>query len=350
MMRTIDADAHVIETAQTFEYMQEHDPKNAPIVLTQTSGTPRINNSGGVHKEHWWIDNRSIPKDKLADAATAESARDMTDIAGRLKHMDELEIDLQVLYPTMFLRPLTEKPKIATALAQSYNRWLAGIWKEGQGRLRWVVIPPLLNMELVRDELARAKENGACGVFLNSLEFNKPLSNPYFYPLYEAAQDLGLPLCLHAGINSFTVHDFHIDDSFAKFKLSIVGAFHNLVMNGIPDMFPKARWGFIEVSAQWIPYVLKDLRHRMAMAGKRLPEDPLKAYNFYVACEVNDDLEMILPHSGEDNLVVGTDYGHSDSSTEIEAIRLLKGGDRIPAHVVDKILGDNPRALYGLDN
>jgi predicted TIM-barrel fold metal-dependent hydrolase len=340
----------VIETPETFKFMEETDAKNAPIVLTQTSGAPRANNSGGVHKEHWLIDNRSIPKDKLADIATSDSSREMTDIPGRLRHMDELEIDIQVLYPTMFLRPLSERPHIATALAKSYNRWLAEIWKQGQGRLRWVVIPPLLNMEEVPDELAWAKEHGACGVFLNGLEFDKALTNPYFFPLYAAAEKLGMPLCLHAGINSFTVHDFFIDDAFAKFKLSIVDAFHSLVMNGIPDMVPNARWGFIEVSAQWIPYVLKELRHRLARAGKRLPDEPLKAMNLYVACEVNDDLAMILPYSGEDNLVIGTDYGHSDSSTEIEAIRLMKGGNIISAEVVDKILGANPRALYGIDD
>jgi predicted TIM-barrel fold metal-dependent hydrolase len=99
-----------------------------------------------------------------------------------------------------------------------------------------------------------------------------------------------------------------------------------------------------------VPYVLKDLGHRLKRAGKRLPPDPLKALNFYVACEVNDDLPMILPYSGEDNLVIGTDYGHSDSSTEIEALRLLKQDGKVPARVIDKILGDNPKALYGLGN
>jgi predicted TIM-barrel fold metal-dependent hydrolase len=59
---------------------------------------------------------------------------------------------------------------------------------------------------------------------------------------------------------------------------------------------------------------------------------------------------MILPYAGEDNLVIGTDYGHSDSSTEIEALRLLKQDGKVPARVIDKILGDNPRALYGLGN
>ena len=348
-IRTVDSDAHVIETAATFEYMAEADRKFAPIVVTQTSGDVRMGNSGGVHKEHWLIDNTIHPKDRLVDTGTPDGASDMSKIDHRLKHMDELEIDVQVLYPTMFLRAMTERAHVATAMAQSYNRWLADIWKKGNGRLRWVAIAPLLAMDKVRDELAWCKEHGACGVILNALEFDMQLSNPYFFPLFEAAQELDLALCFHAGNNSLTIHDFFIADPFSKFKLAVVGAFHNLVMQGIPGMFPKVRWGFVEVSAQWIPYVLKDLGHRLKRAGKRLPPNPLKTLNMYVACEVNDDLATILPYAGEDNLVIGTDYGHSDTSAEIQALRLLKTEGKIPPSVIDKILGDNARALYGLN-
>jgi len=49
--------------------------------------------------------------------------------------------------------------------------------------------------------------------------------------------------------------------------------------------------------------------------------------------------------------VIGTDYGHSDSSTEIEALRMMKKDNRIPANVIDKILGDKraARASNGPD-
>jgi predicted TIM-barrel fold metal-dependent hydrolase len=121
-----------------------------------------------------------------------------------------------------------------------------------------------------------------------------------------------------------------------------------LVMDGIPAMFPKLRWAFVEVSAEWIPYMLNDLALRFKRRGKRLPASPLAANNMYVACQVTDDLPTILRVAGEDNLVVGTDYGHHDTSTEIEALRLLKSGGKVPPAVVDKILGDNAYRLYGL--
>ena len=85
-IRTVDADAHVIETAATFEYMSEADRRFAPIIVTQTSGDVRMGNSGGVHKEHWLVDNTVHPKDRLGDIGTPDGARDMTNIDRRLKH------------------------------------------------------------------------------------------------------------------------------------------------------------------------------------------------------------------------------------------------------------------------
>ena len=74
----------------------------------------------------------------------------------------------------------------------------------------------------------------------------------------------------------------------------------------------------------------------------------LKDNNIWVACQTTDDLEHILTYSGEDNLVVGTDYGHYDTSTEIEALRTIRSGGKVPVHVCDKIMGNNAKALYGL--
>jgi len=47
-------------------------------------------------------------------------------------------------------------------------------------------------------------------------------------------------------------------------------------------------------------------------------------------------------------LVIGTDYGHNDTSSEILALRKLQEDGSLPPPVVRKILDDNARALYGL--
>ena len=134
-----------------------------------------------------------------------------------------------------------------------------------------------------------------------------------------------------------------------QFKLATVGAFHSLLMKEVPGRFPEIRWGFIEIGASWVPYVLTDLRDRFERQGKEFPDAPFAAYNLWVACETKDDLPYILARTGEDHMVVGTDYGHADPSSEISAIQRIGDDDRLEADVRRKILDDNPRRLYGLN-
>ena len=129
----------------------------------------------------------------------------------------------------------------------------------------------------------------------------------------------------------------------------MVGAFHNILMDDLPKKFPRLRWGFIEVSAQWLPYAFNDLDLRFKRKDRQMAKDPLKANNMYVACQCTDDLAYILQHGGGDNLVIGTDYGHADTSAQIEALRLLKKDGKVDKAVIDRILDDNARALYGLN-
>ena len=226
---------------------------------------------------------------------------------------------------------------------------MADIVKKAPDRFRWVVVPPLLNMDKVAEELKFGKEHGACGVYLRGLEADRRLSDGYFFPLYDAASKLDLPVCVHSANGSIASHDFFLDEpGFCKFKLAVVGAFHSLVNDGIPERFPKLRIGIIEVSSQWIPYAIHDLARRHARRGKQLSATLLKDKRVYVTCQTDDDLDYILGYAGEDNLVIGTDYGHSDNASEIEALRKLKESGKTDARVIDKILNDNPRALYAL--
>jgi predicted TIM-barrel fold metal-dependent hydrolase len=70
--------------------------------------------------------------------------------------------------------------------------------------------------------------------------------------------------------------------------------------------------------------------------------------NIWVTCQTDDDLPYVLKYAGEDNIVVGTDYGHQDQSSEIEAMRVMRDKGDVEPRVIDKILGDNAVALYGL--
>lgn len=348
-MGSIDSDAHVVECEATFEYMDAEYEHLKPMVVVQGSGNAKLDNEGFEQREYWVIDGRLQPKAGNIGHNTSKESREMADVGARIAHMDELNIDVQVLYPTVFLRAWTQNPEVEYALCKSYNRWLADIYSKAPGRLPWVVMPPLLQMDKVREELKFAKDNGACGIFIRGLECERRIATPYFHDLFDMAEEFDLPICFHSGNNSFAVRDIYAQEcGFGRSKLPVVGAFHNLLMEEIPSRWPKIRWAFIEVSSQWVPYVLNDLSIRYRRKSKVLSPTAMADNNMYVACQVTDDLEYVLGYAGESQLVVGTDYGHADTSAEIMALRKLSEDGKVSQEAANKILNDNARALYGL--
>ena len=101
-MLTIDADAYVIETEHTWDYMDPSDSHFRPFVVAPTSLSTST-------ERYWMIDGKVqglqqvITDKRLSEIATntgrnvetTESARQMEDIDVRLSHMDELGIDIR---------------------------------------------------------------------------------------------------------------------------------------------------------------------------------------------------------------------------------------------------------------
>jgi len=140
-----------------------------------------------------------------------------------------------------------------------------------------------------------------------------------------------------------------------------------LIYQGVPEKFPDLRWAFVETTSQWIPYAINDLvirtqaerEFQRKYAGHALSQVRPKERNLaassllrdnriYVACQTSDDFSYVVEYAGEDNLMIGTDYGHADYSNDIEAIQTLAHRGKISPSLAQKILGDNPKRLYGL--
>src|ERR1700751_4681963 len=100
-MATIDADTHVIETERTWEQMQGSAAKYRPSMVSGEGG-----------RNFWLIDGRRFSRGVNVNSEIPADVREMRDIEARVRHMDELEIDVQVLYPSLFLRALTDRPDI----------------------------------------------------------------------------------------------------------------------------------------------------------------------------------------------------------------------------------------------
>lgn len=358
-MTVIDADTHVDENPGTWQYLSEDEQSFRPVHVLDPDKP----------MAYWLIDGVQRFRPIRSDEATQTTieTRELRDIEARLRDMDRMGVETQVIFPTFFLNQVTTRPNVAHALARSYNRWMADRCAESGGRLRWIAVPPVFAAENAAAELRWAKEHGACGVLKKgNEEAGYWPAEPYFFPLYAAAQDLDLPICFHAGTGMVApLHQFTASASYYRSALPVVHAFQSLLTLGVPSRFPDLRWGFIEANSSWIPSVLYGLRRAQKLIRERpgtggvivdkldtdLWDNPLAANRMYVTCEVEEDLPYLLQFAGEDNLIVGSDYTHSDFAVDLDLVsgleRRAQAGD-ITESVVRKITQANPRALYGL--
>jgi predicted TIM-barrel fold metal-dependent hydrolase len=362
MSSVIDADTHIAESRRMWDLFEPKLYPRRPVLLYGPEDTLY-----GKKNVFWLIDGNIFPKPAgkggFSLITPSESAfqsgrtdieigcRELSNVPARLADMDRLNVDVQVVYPTLFLVYLTDDPELELALCRAYNRWLAEAWAQSNNRVRWVVVPPLKSIDETVRELRFGKENGAVGVFFRGIERDRTLDDPYFFPIYEEASRLDLPICVHtgAGCPSWTnIFDVDRNSSFPHIRMLPLIAFRDIVANKIPARFPGLRFGFIEAGAFWVPYVLHALKRLFRTDAAEWGPGLFAENRIYVACEADEDITYLARYIGEDHLVIGSDYGHNDPSEERELVATLRAREDVPEPLVDKILRDNPRRLYGL--
>ena len=119
----------------------------------------------------------------------------------KLAEMREFGIDYGVLDPTLNLGlPTVENSRVAVALANASSSWILDEYTdEDEAFVANVLVPHKRPAEAAEEIDRRAGEDGIVGVQIPSTGVLPPLSDPRYDPIYEAAEDDGLPVVLHGG-------------------------------------------------------------------------------------------------------------------------------------------------------
>ena len=362
-LQIIDADAHVLETERTWDFLEPAEEKYRPLLYSSPDDPAT---------QYWMVDGKvgGFRLPSLAEHAvqelsqrsgrnmeTPQQSRELDDVELRLKHMDELGIDVQVMHNTFWLEPVSQWPETEAALARSWNRWLGEVWRRSQDRLRWSCVIPTLMLDEAVIQMRSAKENGAVAVFMRPIEGDRLVTDPYFYPIFEEAVRLNMPIAIHVANGNpanlelwRTAPGFQgvIESGFQMFRAPTAAVCYGLIMGELPRLFPDLRWSFVEASAQWIPWICHEAAIRYKTGGRKFPDDVFGKYKIWVTCQMDDDLPYVLKYAGENCLIIGTDYGHIDPSTDIDAISLLRQEETIGPETKDRILHHNPKVLFDL--
>lgn len=372
-MGVIDADGHLEESPATFSdsYLDPAFRSERPQVI------------GMDGRGYWMIEEQLFPRrvgrgcHNLGTPASFEGrptkhslgkpdsleSMELTDLRARLKAMDEEDIAVQVIYPTLFLAyPLTSNPALATALCASYNRWLGDLLS-GQKRLKWAAVVNLDDIPGAVRQVHEAKRLGATTVMILGTAGDRLLDHPSLSPFYEAVAEEELPLAVHVGwacppISNLFTHIY--PSGVIAFLMPVLMGFVALISGGVLDRFPNLRVVFLEAGCLWVHFMLDRLNHRFKHSGQNLskivsqtaprealpPMEYIRRGNLYFSTEVEDALlPQVLELVGEGQMVFGSDMPHGDR--ERFAARSLQQRNDIGDRAKLSILEKNPARLYG---
>ena len=363
MQGIIDADTHISEGEAMWALMDKVVHPRRPLMLSVPEDTVF-----GNRNAFWLIDGEIYPKagGRGSFALVTPSAqnaqegrkdstpetREMTDIPGRLRDMDKLNTVAQVVYPTLFLVYNTKDRELEVALCRAYNRFLAQASDQAPERIKWVAVLPFQSMKDAIDEIRFAKQHGAVGIFFRGIEGEYTLDNPYLFPVYEEAQKHNLSICVHTGCGVRAIlemFDISRNHTFGHTRVMPLLAFRDIIANKIPEQFPTLRFGFIEAAAGWVPFLIHIVRRLQKEKFRFASSAELfKEYRLFVACEADEDIPYLAKYAGDEHLLIGSDYPHSDPSREDQFVNAINIREDIPPPLKQKILYDNARTFYAM--
>lgn len=279
------------------------------------------------------------------------------DPAERLKDQDVDGVDGEVLHTTLGFRLFwLEDPQLQGACFQVYNDWLAAYCRHSPKRLIGLALISLADVNAAVHELRRCAGLGLKGAMIwNSPPDGRPYSSPEYDPFWAAAQDLEMPVSLHAltGYDESRIplnSPFFIVSTYHEVERSLA----TIVLSGVLERFPKLEFVSVESQAGWVPYFLQ----RLDRAGKtrkdfyptRLSLTPREYFHRQVFVTYIDDPVAIrmLDLIGVDNLMWSSDYPHNASTWPRSQEIVERDFGHLTPDVRRRVVRENVMKLYRL--
>ncbi len=276
---------------------------------------------------------------------------------GRLKAMDESDIEMQVISLTAPGIQLFEGT-LAKELAEDANNQLAAAIKQNPQRMAGLAaIAPQLPEEAAK-ELDRAVNSlGLRGAIVNSHTKGEYLDQKKYWPILEAANALKVPIYLHPRAPGPGMVEPYLDYGlyFAGWGFAAETSVHalRLIMSGAFDEFPDLKI-ILGHLGEGIPYYLQRIDNRYLLqvkigAVKPLKKTPSQYFrdNFVVTTSgvtQNSTLQLCYQELGADRILFAADYPYEVVS---EAVEFLESADLSEADK-HKIFHGNAERLFGL--
>ena len=186
---------------------------------------------------------------------------------------------------------------------------------------------------------------------------NEPLGRRRYWPIYERAQELGLPIGIHTG--GYGGHaptgggwpSYYCEEHHSNAH-TMAAMLASMVIEGVPERFPKLKFVFIEGGFGWVPATVWRMdqhfeRFRSEVPHlKRRPSEYVREHFWFTTQPIDEPdqarhLRQLIEWIGIDRLLFSSDYPHWDYDDARFAFKTpLTEAER------NKIFNTNARAVY----
>jgi predicted TIM-barrel fold metal-dependent hydrolase len=251
-------------------------------------------------------------------------------------------------------------PDVAAATARIYNDFAARFAAVRPDRFATIASLPHAAAEESAAELRRVASAGLRGAELSLGHDLLPLWREEWEPLWEAAEETGLPLHLHTigpPIDTgFVQSPRHLRSWLGTwltgFQLQIVEHVGALVFGGVLDRHPRMRVVLGECGIGWIAYVLErmDLEwdEQFRDLGLSLPPSGLWKRQCFATFQIDGAGLALLDRVGAHTIMWGNDYPHGDGTWPDSAPIIAEQFAGVEPAAARLVLHDNAASLYRL--
>jgi predicted TIM-barrel fold metal-dependent hydrolase len=276
----IDADGHQIEfiplirdllAADRGEVVASRFDAAVNHVAAKNLTDPVQRRASGMSRSGWW----GLPARNTLDRATA--------MLPKLLHgrLDELGIDLAILYPTVGLMPMgLDDPELRCGLARACNRYNAESYAPYMDRLLPVGVIPTYTPDEAITELEYATSELGLRAFLFGGLVKRPvpgfedvrtarwvdglgLDSAYDHdPLWQRCSELGVSPTFHStgiGFGSRVSPTNYVANHIGNFAAGNEAICRSLFFGGVPRRFPDLRFAFLEGGSAWACTLFADI-------------------------------------------------------------------------------------------
>ena len=386
--RPSSADSHALEGPEVFDGLPERFGDDAPRVvhtedkgdfITIPSNPKRSRNVAVMALAGTRLDYETPLPREHASKPGAVSIDDpeiqayftggyaamrpgLTDGARRPVDQDIDGISAEVLYPGWF--PMFSLPDLdlLVALQRNYNDWMHGEQVASKGRLVGLAALPVQLPEVAVAELERVIDLGFKGIVIPS---NAPRGRRYsdedYDPMWALAEEAGLPIGFHVACMSHVPDGLKASSDrdpivqYAGSPALIHDTMVELMVRGVCAKFPDLKFVLAEFNAGWVAHWLDKVQQGWAREYARdssstPPVDVLEIWKRQFFATIEDDMAALHTREqiGEETLLWGSDYPHTDSTWPCSTQVLDEMFEDHTPETRDKITRTNVANLYSL--